>query len=93
MPNFLIIAKPLQPETADLHAAACHWREIAQSKGAEVFVIGDRGGFIVQVDVADHEELMDILMTNPTNRWGEYEVIPLISPEAEHQILTRAGAV
>ncbi len=93
--RFLIIAEALAPlpEIADFDAAAAHWRELTQSNGAEVFAINDSGGFIILVDVADHEELMTILMSNPINMWGEYEVVALITPEAEEKILAHAGAI
>ena len=95
MARFLVVATTVQPlpGDADLSAAAAHWRDLVRNKDAEAFVIDGDGGFIVLLDVDDHEELMEILMSNPMNRWGEFEVIPMISAEAEERILERAGAI
>ena len=93
--RFLIIAKGLSPlpDNADLDAARAHWQVIGADNGAGIFAIDDNPGFIVLVHVADHTELMTILMNNPINQWGEYEILPLISPEAEENILASAGAI
>jgi len=93
--KFLIIAKPREPwpDTVDMPAASSHWQQLAHSKDAEVFSINDDGGFIAVVNVADHIELMGILMASPVNRWGEYEIIPLIEHEAESEILAKVGVI
>ena len=90
---FLVIATARTPRPADVDmpAAAAHWRNAAGSGRAEVFRILPDDGFVVVLRVSDNEELMRVMMANPVNRWGEFEVIPLIDSAAEARILSAAG--
>lgn len=58
-----------------------------------MYAIGGLEGFVALVDVDNHEELMEILQTNPVTLWGEFQVIPLTSAEAEEGILRKLGRI
>lgn len=95
MAKFLIIVKTTKPipSNADIKGSILHWKELEKSGKAEVYAIGGLEGFVALVEVNNHEELMEILQTNPVCLWGEFQVVPLTSAEAEERILHNLGRI
>lgn len=95
--NFLVLARPAKPlpEGVNVEGAADQWRELEEEGRADAYrIVEDDGyGFAVFLDVDDHDELIDILFKNPIGRWGEYEVHPLTSVEAEFSAMLKAGII
>jgi muconolactone delta-isomerase len=97
MAKFLVLARPNKPipERANIQGAREKWRELRRQGKAEVYeIIEDNGaGWAVFLDVADHDELMMILFSNPIGNWGDYQVFPLGTLEGEMAAMTAAGMV
>lgn len=97
MAKFLILARPNKPipEKANIRGAADQWRALRKEGKAEVYeIIEDNGaGFAVFLDVADHDELMKILFSNPGGNWGNYQVFALGTLEGEVAAMKAAGMI
>ena len=97
MAKFLVLARPNKPipERANIQGAREKWRELRRQGKAEVYeIIEDNGaGWAVFLDVADHDELMMILFSNPIGNWGDYQVFPLGTREGEMAAMRAAGMV
>ena len=95
MAKFLVLARPTKPlpEGANVRGAVEEFRKLKDSGRAEVYTLveDDGYGFAVLVDVADHDELMEILFRNPLGRWGEYQVFPLGTLEGERRATEKIG--
>jgi muconolactone delta-isomerase len=80
---------------ANIQGAREKWRELRRQGKAEVYeIIEDNGaGWAVFLDVADHDELMMILFSNPIGNWGDYQVFPLGTLEGEMAAMKAAGMV
>ena len=97
MAKFLILARPNKPipEKANIKGARDRWIELRRQGKAEVYeIIEDNGaGFVVFLDVANHDELMMILFSNPIGNWGDYQVFPLGTLEGEMAAMKAAGMI
>lgn len=97
MAKFLILARPSKPipEKANVEGSRAQWRALRDQGKAEVYeIIEDNGaGFAVFLDVADHDELMEILFRNPLGSWGAYQVLPLGTLEGETRAMRAAGII
>ena len=97
MAKFLILARPTKPipEKANVAGARAQWRTLRDEGKAEVYeIVEDNGaGFVVFLDVDDHDELMRILFRNPLGSWGEYQVLPLGTIEGETEAMKAAGII
>jgi hypothetical protein len=97
MAKFLVLARPIKPipEKANIRGAREKWKELRRQGKAEVYeIIEDNGaGYAVFLDVADHDELMMILFSNPIGNWGEYQVLPLGTLEGETAAMRAAGMI
>lgn len=97
MSKFLILARPKKPipEKANVEGARDQWRALRDSGKAEVYeIVEDNGaGFVIFLDVEDHDELMVILFRNPLGSWGEYQVYPLGTLEGETRAMREAGII
>lgn len=97
MAKFLVLARPAKPlpENANVNGAIEHLHKLKESGRAEVYTLveDDGYGFVILVDVSDHDELMEILFRNPLGRWGEYQVFPLGTIEGERRAMEKIGVL
>jgi|SRR5262245_5156969 muconolactone delta-isomerase len=97
MAKFLVLARPNKPipEKANVQGAREKWKDLRRQGKAEVYeIIEDNGaGFVVFLDVADHDELMMILFSNPIGNWGDYQVFPLGTLDGEMAAMKAAGMI
>lgn len=97
MAKFLVLARPNKPlpEKANVKGAREKWKALRDQGKAEVYeIIEDNGaGFAVYLDVADHDELMMILFSNPGGNWGDFQVYPLGTLDGEADAMKAAGII
>ena len=97
MAKFLVLARPNKPipEKANIQGARERWKDLRRQGKAEVYeIIEDNGaGFAVFLDVADHDELMMILFSNPIGNLGDYQVFPLGTLDGEMAAMKAAGMI
>ena len=86
MAHFLIVTHPKEPLPDSgyerLPKRVAYWSALRE-KGAEVYSIVGSKGYAIFIDVASHEELIDILHRNPMVQDEETEVLPLGTVEGE----------
>lgn len=86
MAHFLIVTHPQEPlpDTGykRLPARVAYWAGLRE-RGAKVYSIVGRKGYAIFIDVASHDELIDILHRNPMVQDEETEVFPLGTVEGE----------
>lgn len=95
--NFLVLARPAKPlpEGVNVEGARQQWLDLqSEGKADAYYIVEDDGyGFAVFLDVGDHDELIELLFRNPLGRWGDYEVFPLTSIQAEYSAMVQAGVI
>lgn len=93
MAHFLIVTHPKEP-LADsgyqrLPKRVAYWASLRE-RGAEVYSIVGRKGYAVFIDVASHDELIDILHRNPMVQDEETDIYPLGTVEGELETAQQA---
>ena len=79
MAKFLIINQPPAHRTKSAPVAQCvnHFVELDHSGRATVYPIAGLKGYATLVDVADHDELREVVRGNAMSNIEEYKVIAL----------------
>ena len=95
MNKFLVVARPAKPLPEGVNVQGCiqHLEELRKKRGAEVFTLveDDGYGFVILIDVENHDELMAELFKNPLGRWGTYQVFALGTLEGELRAMEAVG--
>ena len=95
MQKFLILGRPSKPipRGVNIKGTVDQLTMLKESGRAEIYtLVEDEGyGFAFLIDVASHDELMTILFKIPLGRWGEYQIFPLGTLDAEHAALRELG--
>ncbi len=79
MAKFLIINRPPVHRTKSAPVAQCvnHFVELGASARAKVYPIAGLKGYATLVDVANHDELREIIRGNAMGNIEEYKIIAL----------------
>ena len=79
MAKFLVINRPPPHRTKGAPVGACvnHFIDLDASGRAKVYPIAGLKGYATLVDVADHEELRQVVRGNAMGNIEEYSIIAL----------------